>query len=81
MEIVRRELKGLARILGPLALWMSLGWALFPTLMQDISIAAGESINMQEVELFSMIMFTVCLALGLIFTVFGYINRFGTKAK
>jgi len=75
MTLEREELKGLARILGILSIWMSAGWAVFPTLMQDISIAAGEIIDMREVELFSMIVAPTCLILGIILLAYGFLGR------
>jgi hypothetical protein len=75
MSVKKRELKGLARILGVLTLWMSLGWALYPLLMKDIGTSVGEAINMQEVELFSTIMLAACLVIGMILLVYGFIGR------
>ena len=80
MTIERTELKGLARILGILLIWMSLGWAMFPTLMEDVAIAANETLDMQEVELFSTIMLAACLIIGIILLAYGYIGRRKTSS-
>jgi hypothetical protein len=77
----KTELKGLARIIGPLSIWMSLGWALHPYLIEKIALSMGETLVMSEVELFSMIMFIACLVVGIILLAYGFIGRRASQAE
>jgi hypothetical protein len=81
MEIQRKELKGLARLLGTLSLWMALGFALFPTLFEKVYTAAGEVKDITEVELYAMVMAPTCLVIGIILLVYGFVNRNTTHGE
>ena len=51
-ELPKGTYKGLAKILGPLLLLMIVGWATYPMLMEKISLAMGETVNIADIELF-----------------------------
>ena len=68
-------MKGLARILGTLSLWMALGFALFPTLYEKLYTAAGETMDTTAVELYAMIMVPTWLVIGIILLAYGSIGR------
>lgn len=67
--------KGLAKIIGILSLWMSIGWALYPYLIEYIALEMGETIAMNEIWPFSIAMFVVCLVAGCALTAYGFIGK------
>ena len=72
MKLPKGTYKGLAKILGPLCLWMIAGWAAYPSLLEKISLAIGETVDMGEIQLLSNIMMIVCAISGIIFSIYGY---------
>ena len=75
MELPKGTYKGLAKILGPLLLWMIAGWAAYPPLLEKISLAIGETVVMGEVQLLSNFMMAVCAITGIIFIIYGYTGK------
>ncbi len=72
MELPKGTMTGLMKVLAPLLMWMSVGWFAYPYLIGDIASAAGETIDMDELKLFSFIMAGVCLGLGIMFLALGF---------
>ena len=75
MELPKGTFKGLAKILGPLCLWMIAGWAAYPPLMEKISLAMGETVNIADIQLFSNIMIGACAIAGIILIIYGYTGK------
>jgi len=71
-KLPRGAFKGLAKILGPLSLWMIAGWAAYPIMYQEISQAAGEVIDLDEIRLLSYAMVLACAVAGIILIIYGY---------
>lgn len=81
MALPKGTFKGLAKVLSPVWLWMSAGWAAYPRMIAHISDAAGESVDMAEVELFSMIMVAVSIGLGIGLAAYGYYGKEADDAE
>ncbi|MCK5024158.1 MAG: hypothetical protein KAR56_00910 [Thermoplasmata archaeon] len=75
MKLPKGTYKGLAKILGPLLLWMIAGWAAYPPLLDKISLAMGETVDIDEIKLLSYIMMTACAMAGIIFIIYGYTGK------
>ncbi len=75
MELPKGTYKGLAKILGPLLLWMIAGWAAYPPLMEKISLAMGETVNITDIQLLSYAMMTACAISGIFFIIYGYTGK------
>lgn len=75
MELPNGTYKGLSKILGPLLLWMIAGWAAYPPLMEKISLAMGETVNIADIQLFSYFMMVTCAISGIIFIIYGYTGK------
>ena len=75
MELPKGTYKGLAKILGPLLLWMIAGWAAYPPLMEKISLAMGETVNIADIQILSYAMMVVCAITGIIFIIYGYAGK------
>ena len=74
-KLPKGTFRGLAKILGPLLLWMAAGWAAFPYLMGRITIAVGETMDTAEVRLFSYLMTAACAIIGAAFIIYGYSGK------
>ena len=74
-ELPKGTYKGLAKILGPLSLWMIAGWAAYPPLLEKISLAMGETVDIDEIKLLSYIMMATCAIAGIIFIIYGYTGK------
>ena len=74
-ELPKGTFKGLAKIIGPLLLLMIAGWAAYPPLMEKLSLAIGETVDIGEIQLLSNIMMLVCAISGIIFTIYGYTGK------
>ena len=74
-KLPKGTFKPLAKILGPLALWMAAGWAAYPYFIEKISIAMGEIIDMGEVELFSYIMVPTFIIAGIVLIIYGFTGK------
>ena len=74
-ELPNGTYKGLAKILGPLLLWMIAGWAAYPPLLEKISLAMDETVNIADIQLFSYFMMAACTISGIIFTIYGYSGK------
>ena len=72
MTLPKGTMTGSLKVLAPLLIWMSIGWFSYPYLIKDIADAAGESMNIEEVRTFSLIMTGVCLSLGILFGIMGF---------
>ena len=75
MELPKGTFKPLAKLLGPLSLWMAAGWAAYPYLIVKVSDAMGEAIDAGEVELFSYIMVPTFVVLGIVFIIYGFSGK------
>ncbi len=75
MELPKGTFKSLAKLLGPLSLWMAAGWAAYPYLIVKISNAMGEAIDAGEVELFSYFMVPTFVVLGILFIFYGFTGK------
>jgi len=75
MELPKGIFKSLAKILGPLLLWMAAGWAAFPYLMGEVTTAMGETIDAAEVQLFSYFMVAASMIIGIVFIAYGYTGK------
>ncbi len=75
MELPKGTYKGLAKILGPLLLWMVAGWAAYPPLVENIYLAMGEAVDIGEIQLLSHIMIGACAIAGIIFIIYGYTGK------
>ena len=64
--------KGLARVVGPLCLWMIAGWALYPSFIDRITVMAGESVIIEEIQMLSYAMIAACAAAGIFLIIYGY---------
>ncbi len=71
MKLPKGTLTGSMKILAPLLIWMSAGWFSYPYLIGYIYDAVGESIDIEELRTFSLIMTVVCLGLGILFLILG----------
>ena len=74
-ELPKGTFKPLAKILGPLALWMAGGWAVYPYLIVKISDLMGEAIDSGEVQLFSYIMVPIFIVLGIVLIIYGHTGK------
>jgi len=74
-ELPRGYFKPLAKIIGPLAIWMAAGWAAYPYLIVKISNAIGETVDAAEVELFSYITAPAFLIAGILLTIYGFTGK------
>ena len=75
MELPKGTFKSLAKLLGPLSLWMAAGWAAYPYLIVKVSNAMGEAIDAGEVELFSYFMVPTFVVLGILFIFYGFTGK------
>jgi len=75
MELPKGTYRGLAKLLGPLLLWMTAGWAMYPYLIEKISSSMGEAIDTGEVQLFSYFMIAACAISGIAFLVYGHSGK------
>ena len=75
MELPKGTFKSLAKLLGPLSLWMAAGWAAYPYLIVKVSNAMGEAIDSGEVELFSYFMVPTFVVLGILFIFYGFTGK------
>ena len=74
MALPKGALRPLAKVAGPVLLWMSAGWAAYPTMIERISEAMGESVDMPEVRLFSTAMTACCMICGILLILYGFIG-------
>ncbi len=74
-KLPKGTFKPLAKIVGPVTLWMSGGWLLYPVLVEDIYVAIGETVDVEEVRLFSYIMVAVCIGVGLLLMAYGFTGQ------
>jgi len=74
-ELPKGTYKGLAKILGPLCLWMIAGWAAYPSILEKISLAMGETVKIADIELFSYFMIAACATAGIIFIIYGFSGK------
>ncbi|MBA3044744.1 MAG: hypothetical protein KKH41_03425 [Candidatus Thermoplasmatota archaeon] len=81
MELPKGTLKGLARVVAPLSFWMAAGWAAYPTLIKKIMDAAGETVNMNEINPFSLFMVIACIVAGTVLAVYGFTGNDATDAE
>jgi hypothetical protein len=75
MALPRGTFKGLAKVTAPLWFWMAAGWAAYPRMIEFITDRMGESLDMAEVEVFSMAMVAACIAAGIALAAYGYLGR------
>jgi hypothetical protein len=71
---MRSELKGLARILAPLSFWMALGWAAYPSMIEYLSDAMNEAVELEEIRTFSCFMVASSIIAGAILLVYGMVG-------
>ncbi len=71
-ELPKGYLKPLAKIVGPLAIWMAAGWLIYSFLMIEISNSIGETVDAGEIELFSYITAPAFLIGGIVLIIYGY---------
>ncbi|MBI5000302.1 MAG: hypothetical protein HZB92_02070 [Euryarchaeota archaeon] len=61
-----------ARFASPLCLWMALGWFAYPTMVQLLGAAAGESINFAELVTFSLVAGVTFVVLAAVLGAFAF---------
>lgn len=75
MVLPKGALKPLARVVGPLSLWMAAGWAAYPAMITEITLQMDGTIDTAEVEIFSKFMVAACAIIGIGLIVYGFIGR------
>jgi Na+/proline symporter len=75
MALPKGTFKGLSRVLAPLSFWMAAGWAAYPYIIVRIMDDVGESIDADEVRLFSMAMVAACIGIGIALGVYGFTGK------
>ena len=80
-KLPKGALKPLAKIIGPLSLWMAAGWAVYPNLIERVYDAMNEPLDIAEAQLFSYIIVPVFIILGIVLIIHGYTGKEVPDAK